>query len=261
MVQIKDLLTHVLGLTPNESTIYSILLEIGQATANDIKDKSGFPLSRVYGIAQKLEKKGLIRRSKDALTVFHVLPPMDTIAEHIEKQREEFDKKLLQLEKLKGILQMAWEENISNEIASGIDVIRFEAVEHIFLQDVLSCRERLWVAAASERSYINWRYGGNALVKRFTTHTFDVKYLVTTEDVAQLLSKRFKNWLQTDKLPIQIKYNSNLKVPFFIVDSTLYLFLSEAVLSKDSFLIRTENKALVSQFEWIFLMLWKEQSA
>src|SRR3989338_419131 len=49
-----------LGLSPNESKIYSALLEIGSSTADKISQKAGIHRRTIYDNIEKLLNKGLI---------------------------------------------------------------------------------------------------------------------------------------------------------------------------------------------------------
>ena len=58
----EELLREI-GLSPNESRVYETLLKIGEASVQNISNKSGIHIRNVYDSLSKLNEKGLVSES------------------------------------------------------------------------------------------------------------------------------------------------------------------------------------------------------
>jgi len=110
MVDISEILERI-GLTKGESKVYLALLELGSSTTGPIIDKSGISASKVYGILDKLVKKGLASYIiKEKTRVFVAQDPEKLIAFLDEEEKKIKENKLtiqkiipeLMLKKAKG---------------------------------------------------------------------------------------------------------------------------------------------------------------
>ncbi|HUV08670.1 MAG TPA: helix-turn-helix domain-containing protein, partial [Spirochaetia bacterium] len=84
--EIINLLTQ-LGLTEYESRVYLSLLEKHPSSAYGISQVSGVPHSRVYDIARRLMRKGLIQSAGTNPARFSPLAPEELIA-RLTRERE-----------------------------------------------------------------------------------------------------------------------------------------------------------------------------
>lgn len=95
-----------IGLTEAESKIYIALLDLGETTVGPIADKSGVAYSKIYILLEKLINKGLASYiTKNKVKYFSPADPkkildyLDSKKENIEKQKNEIEKILPNLQK------------------------------------------------------------------------------------------------------------------------------------------------------------------
>lgn len=89
-----------LGLTINESKIYSTLLQRGNLTAGDIIKFSGVSHGRIYDVLGSLEQKGFIKIIPEKIKKFVALDPKE-FEEIIDKKKESLDKIKEKIKELK----------------------------------------------------------------------------------------------------------------------------------------------------------------
>jgi sugar-specific transcriptional regulator TrmB len=72
---LTDILTK-LGITQEESSLYSLLLETGPIQAGKLATRAGIPRSSLYGILGKLHERRLVSQSlRDGVKVFAAQDP------------------------------------------------------------------------------------------------------------------------------------------------------------------------------------------
>jgi len=80
-----------IGLTDGEIKVYEALLELGETTKTKLAKKSGVSPSKVYDIADRLLRKGIISSVKiQGVTHFKAADPV-RLKDFIEKKEEEID--------------------------------------------------------------------------------------------------------------------------------------------------------------------------
>jgi sugar-specific transcriptional regulator TrmB len=96
-----------LGFSEGEEKAYLALLKLGSSTTGPIARESGLSRSKLYEILEKLSKKGVASHyKKNNVSYFAAAPPkriLEYLKEkelNLEKQREEFKKKIPFLEEI-----------------------------------------------------------------------------------------------------------------------------------------------------------------
>ena len=80
-----------MGLTDYESKAYLSLASSISATALEISETSGVPLSRVYDVLKNLHKKGFIEITRGKPLKYNVVPPQDVFEKSRVKIKEELE--------------------------------------------------------------------------------------------------------------------------------------------------------------------------
>lgn len=100
MIELKSLLENS-GLTDGEARVYLSLIELGKSTVGPIASKSGVAYSKVYGILDRLQEKGLVSTIKESKTNHHQALSAQRILDYLERQRSTLEE---QQEKVKQVL-------------------------------------------------------------------------------------------------------------------------------------------------------------
>ncbi|MEN4019840.1 MAG: helix-turn-helix domain-containing protein [Methanobacterium sp.] len=80
-----------MGLTDYESKAYLSLASLISASALEISETSGVPLSRTYDVLKNLHKKGFIDVTRGKPLIYTVVPPQDVFEKSRMKIKEELD--------------------------------------------------------------------------------------------------------------------------------------------------------------------------
>lgn len=80
-----------MGLTDYESKAYLSLTSLISATALEISETSGVPLSRTYDVLKNLHKKGFIEVTRGKPLIYTAVPPQDVFEKSRVKIKEELD--------------------------------------------------------------------------------------------------------------------------------------------------------------------------
>jgi sugar-specific transcriptional regulator TrmB len=81
----------ILGLNDYESKAYLSLVSLISATALEINEDSGVPLSRTYDVLKSLHKKGFLEITRGKPLIYRVVPPQDVFEKSRMKIKEELD--------------------------------------------------------------------------------------------------------------------------------------------------------------------------
>ena len=82
--KIINALTSI-GLTRYEAEVYATLVELGEATAREIADKSTVPREKVYYVLRRLSKHGLAKMISKNPIKYVAMPPKTTLSEKIAR--------------------------------------------------------------------------------------------------------------------------------------------------------------------------------
>lgn len=80
-----------MGLTEYESKAYLSLVSLISATALEINENSGVPLSKIYDVLKGLHKKGFIEIKRGRPLKYTIVPPHDVFEKSRVKIKEELD--------------------------------------------------------------------------------------------------------------------------------------------------------------------------
>ncbi|MGZ7210398.1 MAG: TrmB family transcriptional regulator, partial [Methanobacterium sp.] len=80
-----------MGLTEYESKAYLSLASLISATALEINEDSGVPLSRIYEVLKSLHKKRFIEITRGKPLKYSVVPPQDIFEKSRTKIKEDLD--------------------------------------------------------------------------------------------------------------------------------------------------------------------------
>lgn len=89
-----------MGLTEYESKAYLSLASLISATALEINEISGVPLSRLYAVLKSLHKKGFIEITSGKPLKYNIVPPQDVFKKVREKIKEELDEAELEVKSI-----------------------------------------------------------------------------------------------------------------------------------------------------------------
>lgn len=78
-----------IGLTRYEAEVYTTLVELGEASAREIADKSTVPREKVYYVLRRLSKQGLAKMVGKSPIKYIALPPKLTLKNKVEKIQKE----------------------------------------------------------------------------------------------------------------------------------------------------------------------------
>jgi len=121
-----------IGLTQGEIKVYLALLKYGSLSKSPLASKADISSSKVYEIAGKLMKKGLISSFKKNNVTYHTASNPEFLKKYVEDKEKELqeEKKIIDnlLPKLKGLKEVS-EEKISFEIQEGWDGIENAIIE------------------------------------------------------------------------------------------------------------------------------------
>nr|WP_052374347.1 helix-turn-helix domain-containing protein [Methanobacterium sp. SMA-27] len=81
----------ILGLTDYESKAYLSLASLISATALEISEDSGVPLSRTYDVLKSLHKKDFLEIKRGKPLIYGVVPPQDVFEKSRVKIKDELD--------------------------------------------------------------------------------------------------------------------------------------------------------------------------
>ena len=110
-----------IGLSENESKIYTTLLKLGFATVVQIAKESGFHRSNIYDIIEKLREKGLITVQKEGKTTKYKTSDLENLYSFIQEKQVALDNLMPNLKSL----EKQTPEEIDVELFKGEKGMRF----------------------------------------------------------------------------------------------------------------------------------------
>lgn len=226
-----------LGLSIEESEIYSTLLDKGQLSASEIAKNSKVKRTYVYAVCKSLIKKGLIQQlTEKNITKFAPLSP-DHLMDLAERQKQEA---LKASQTLEGILPTL--KNKFGTIESKPVITYYEGVEGIkkIYKDTLNDRNEMH--SLVETSSVNedvYKWLTSEYVKERVKRNIKVKAIVASGQNTKIYTSLDKNELREtkvinrDKFPFEneiniygnkvaiVSYKKNSKLLGIIIDNPL----------------------------------------
>jgi len=112
---IKEKLVKI-GLTPGESEVYEILVEIGSSTAGSVIKRSHLASSKVYDILMRLVKKGLASfATKNGVKYYEATPP-ERLIDFLEEKKEDLTKAQSEMKKIISVIKNKSEDQEKNNV-------------------------------------------------------------------------------------------------------------------------------------------------
>ncbi|MFA6022663.1 MAG: helix-turn-helix domain-containing protein [Candidatus Pacearchaeota archaeon] len=242
----KKLLQNI-GLTEGEVKVYMALLKLGESKKSELSKESGISSSKIYEVADKLQKKGLIGYiSKDNIKYFRAMEPK-RILDFFNEKTSQFHEQKKALEKFIPELESVSKKEETNAIL-------FEGIKAIknFYKNLL---EEL--KPGEEYYVIGVNYGDNLPGVREFFENFHnqrakkkikVKMLVN-HDSRNILVKSTQTYSEVRFLP---QYLMNNMIILFYKNKAFIFFLA-----KDSVGLLIENKEVTKGFKVYFDAFWK----
>jgi len=128
-----------LGLTPNEATVYVVLLELGRAHAGEIAEQTRMHRRTIYDCLERLAERGLVGHVMEGKTrYFKASDPKKLLATAEEKAREIADV-------LPSLLRMA----ASGKKGAEVSVHRGKEGLKLVMDDVVWTKPKIWYSLTS----------------------------------------------------------------------------------------------------------------
>ena len=240
----KQILQEI-GLTEGEIKVYLALLKLGDAKKSELVSESQVSSSKVYEIADKLQKKGLIGYIvKGKIRYFKAMEPK-RLLDFFSDKTFKFEEKRKELEKMIPFLET------SNQETQAALYEGLKAIKNFY-------RNLLEELKAGEEYYvIGVNYGENlAGVKEF----FENFHRQRVE--RKIKVKMLVNYDAKDILVKNIRLNSEIRyLPQYLMSNMIILFYKNKAfiffLAKDSIGLLIENNEIVHGFQAYFNTFWK----
>lgn len=237
-----------LGFTEKEAKVYIGLLELGEATALELSQKTGLNRATIYVTLAGLEKRKLVGQIENhKKTLFSIEHPLQ-ILDLLEKEKNNVEIKIHLAKSLMPELEML--EKVTGEKAK---VKFYEGKEGIAMlqKDILRSRPKETLEI----------FNLNIILKNFP---------VAKDDHRQVFRKR--------KMPgrVIVMYDPKIKIPFLpplpgkemrYLPLNKYPFNSEIVLYNDKAILMSlqgklmgvliQNKAIVGGLSYLFELAWQ----
>lgn len=133
-----------IGLSQGEVTVYSALLNIGNAPVSRIHENTGIERRNIYDILNKLIERGLITYIVENKRKFFSISHPKNIISYVEEQKDELDKTKKDVEKE---LPLMIEKFMLRKPAISAEVFRGKEGIKAVWEDMLNYSEIRWIAA------------------------------------------------------------------------------------------------------------------
>ncbi|MCA9487916.1 MAG: hypothetical protein KC516_03055 [Nanoarchaeota archaeon] len=128
-----------IGLTPGESQVYEILVEIGPTKTGRILKKSNLASSKVYDVLQRLIKKGLANFSlENGVRKYDATPP-ERLIDFLEERKEELSKSQ---EEIKKIIPLIKEKRKNSEEKEAVIIYTGKQGPKIILKETIEAGKK-----------------------------------------------------------------------------------------------------------------------
>ncbi|KYK26630.1 hypothetical protein AYK26_07340 [Euryarchaeota archaeon SM23-78] len=234
----KPELLQNLGLSKNESKIYTALVKLKIASVNEISRTTDVPRVNTYDVLESLKAKGLVASVTKSNKMYFEPANPDRIMDLFEKKQREMKEVKKQIEQLSAIFK---EVSIKKEVGLYKGKLGLKTV----LKDVLT----------SKTEILN--YGSSGMFPKFYPEYFNIweahriKKKISMRIVA---SKSVKGKVPKKKLQTIKFLNLEFKnlTSTFIYDNKVAIFMW----TEDPIAILVENKELVVSYKNYFEVLW-----
>jgi len=240
----KQILQEI-GLTEGEIKVYLAFLKLGDAKKSELVSESQVSSSKVYEIADKLQKKGLIGYIVKGKIRYFKAMEQKRLLDFFSDKTFKFEEQRKELEKMIPFLET------SNQETQAALYEGLKAIKNFY-------RNLLEELKAGEEYYvIGVNYGENlAGVKEF----FENFHRQRVE--RKIKVKMLVNYDAKDILVKNIRLNSEIRyLPQYLMSNMIILFYKNKAfiffLAKDSIGLLIENNEIVHGFQAYFNTFWK----
>ena len=238
-----------IGLTEKESKVYNALLELGDASANDLSKKSGLNRITTYAILQGLVKQKLASTIEKHKKTYFIIEHPNQILDLLEKEKQHVEIKIKLAKELMPELEML--EKITGEKAT---VKLYEGHE-----GVLMIRKDI---AREDPKIIDQIFNLNITLKRYPSHPKDHRHNPKNLKRGGRILLVYNPKEPIPEFPRhgkkkEYRYIPEGKTPFF---TEILIYNSKAVFlaTKDKRMaVMIENKNIVSGLRFIFDLAWQ----
>lgn len=116
-----------IGLSRREATLYSALVETGRTTTGPLVKKTGIPASKIYGVLERLVRKGLVSVITRQKTKHFSATNPERLLEYVGEKRKELEERENEVKKLLPYLKerrKEGEEMQGAEVAYGFEGLK-----------------------------------------------------------------------------------------------------------------------------------------
>jgi sugar-specific transcriptional regulator TrmB len=234
-----------IGLTENESVLYSSSLSLGPSTILELAKETQLPRTTVYGLVEKLKQQGLMYIEVKGLKKLYTSESPEKLKFLLKRRQETLDKELPELSAL-------------YNMKSGASLIKYyeglESVKNVYeelLKDIKSGDEYLVLSDQAMWQKLDEPYFKKFLERRGRL-PIKIKMLLQNSTIAQEMLKFQKN------------YNSEVRIlPEGTTLSTNLIVTPQRVvihqLVTPIFAIVIENPSIIKMHQESFNIMWQSR--
>ncbi|MHA1959580.1 MAG: TrmB family transcriptional regulator [Candidatus Thorarchaeota archaeon] len=168
-------LIRVLGLTPNEARLYTVMLQGANFTASSLAKLTGIHRTRTYDNLRGLESKKMTRSVGSEPKRFEVVPPQDAIRGRLQALAEEYERSVHEITALSHLLERYREKRGQDERSTSYVQPIDDAITE--LRRLLStASRRLWVSKRTAGGIEDWFALKNEIAE-LSARGIDVRFL------------------------------------------------------------------------------------
>lgn len=226
-----------LGLTPNESRLFMVLLRGRSLTATQLSTMTGIHRTRVYDNLHGLESKHFIKSIEGEPMQFEALPARSIIEHSLDLLEERFERQRDEIIRLGMALQEREYQRSSNAVPAYVVPINNAIEELKCLLD--KARTRVWVCKRTAGGVIDWFLLKEQL-DRLTSCGLDIRFLADA--------------------PVRLMYPTrcleSINLSFAIVDHTALSFFIDASADNKGRVMVTNDTGYVEFLSSTFDKWW-----
>lgn len=233
-----------IGLSERETRAYLAILELGEATMNEIVQKSHLKRTTLYDIVELLRQRGLISASKHKKRLTYVAENPQKLLEHVEEEKRAIEKILPELLTITNTLlkkpKIRFYEGANGIKEVYMDILRYP-IEKI----------RAWVP-----ENIIYELDKKFFDEYYTPRLREQKMIIEliATDLPEFRRHKAENTVPTRK----IKLVDSQQFPFS-VEITLYGRDRLAILSyQDKLGLIIESEHITKTLKSIFMLQWQQ---
>jgi sugar-specific transcriptional regulator TrmB len=239
-----------LGFTEKEARVYVGLLELGEATALELSQKTSLNRATTYVTLDSLGNRNLVSKiTKHKKTVFCIEHPLQ-ILDHLEREKNNVEIKISLAKTLMPELEML--EKVTGEIAN---VKFYEGKEGIAViqKDLVRSKPKEWLSL----------FNLNLVLKNFPVSKNDHRQIVRKKKISGRAIAIYDSKLAVPNLPpfpdSELRYLplAKFKLPF---NADISIFNDKVVLTSlqgKLMAVVVQNKAIADGLKLLFELAWQ----